>query len=405
MSDTAPTAPSGLLRFSVSGCRAFAAAAEFKLSAGGGRPPPTAVALAGGNAAGKTSMLMALADLRGLVLDSFARAEPDMPPARVRCARAPQSPTAYEIDVGIGGVRWRYSTALDDAGIVSEGAWWWPEGRKAMLFRRDENGCRFAAEHRKLGKTVASITPPWSLLLSTAAASGHPALEPLHAWFRANLLLCDPSNRQARLAAAQLALSADHGGGPVCGLLSASGLWPRLPKVRRLFEEEEDYMEHLAAGFAGSHSPPLAAAGPAAAAQQWMRTGRTAKAGAPPYAGFSLLDIAAVPAGNAGGEPLPLRAAPSGAAAFLALAAPLADALEGGTVLLADDLDSSLAAEALSRTVGMLVSPEANPRSAQLVFATRAPAPSEAPEWEIGPAEKFGLGRRRNPAGTILWEA
>ena len=172
---------------------------------------PAALVL-GANASGKSNLLQAMADLRAFVLHSFRKGDPlgGIPRRPFRLDPASEAtPSTYEIDLVLGGVRHFYSVTMTDEQVTHERATRFPKGKESLLFERVDGRVEFGPALRTRGRMVPEFLRPNAAFLSIAAATNDPALLPLFRWFSRNLVLAEAHNRHLRLAHSAQMLSSD----------------------------------------------------------------------------------------------------------------------------------------------------------------------------------------------------
>ena len=146
------------------------------------------------NASGKTNVVKAMDDMRSHVLHSFRSGNPTGGVPRRPFLLDPstrQSPSRFEIDLVLDGVRHEYGFELDDERVLQEWAYRYPRGRPALLFRRSGHKVELGSDGRTKGRAVAELLRPNALFLSTAASTNYAVMLPLYAWFGRNLLLAE----------------------------------------------------------------------------------------------------------------------------------------------------------------------------------------------------------------------
>ncbi|WP_419316982.1 AAA family ATPase [Caulobacter sp. ErkDOM-E] len=145
--------------------------------------------LYGANASGKTNIYQAIRRLRSHIEGSFADRKPGHQILRHVFKLSPDSyskPTRFDCDVIIGDVRYHYGFEFDDVKYLSEWLFSFPDGRRRMLFTRDENGLTFGKSLRGNNKSIESIVRPNALFLSAAAQGSHEMLTPIFKYFEDN---------------------------------------------------------------------------------------------------------------------------------------------------------------------------------------------------------------------------
>jgi uncharacterized protein len=302
----------------------------------------------GANASGKSTLLKAVHDLRRLVLGSFRQADPvggvERTPFLLDEASR-TTPSYFEIDFIVDGTRHRYGCEVDDERVLKEWAVRLPHGREQMLFHRDESGVHLGPATRVDGKPVLGLLRDNALFLSTAAATNHPVLLPLFAWFRRNLILAEAESRPFRQALTIDALSDDRLAGASRALLQAADLGVSGAHREPLDPETKDRIRRaIAVLFEGSEHQVLED-------QEWVgESVRLIHRGAEGDRQFHLAD-----------ESL-------GTLVWFGLVGTVVHALRDGTCLLADELDASLHPDLVRRLLELFQDPESNPNRAQLIF-------------------------------------
>lgn len=310
----------------------------------------------GANASGKSNLLKVMFDMRELVLHSFRLGDPE---GRIRrrqflLERSRQEmPSRYAVDLVLDGIRHEYGFVINDERVLEEWAFWYPKGRAAFLFHREGQRVRAGSvESRKTRSVERDLLRPNALFLSTAAQVNHPALMGLYGWFKHNLLLAEADSRPWRQALSAEMLHDDSHGQRVTALLRAADLGitgaakhepdPVMQERRRRavrillgIEGEDENEEELT---------------------------------------FPELGIRLVHRGthdeeiefDAWDESLGTRV-------WFGLVGPVVQALESGSVYLADELDASLHPSLVAHLVRLFQDPETNRRNAQLVFNSHDP--------------------------------
>ena len=368
--DPTPDTQSALLSFTAENARSYRDEVHLSLLAGRLSPKsvvrtlPTAgqpvrvlpaAGLFGANASGKSTLLKAMADMRTRVLSSF----PQLPgtgitrhdfllePDESRVLR----PTRFEIELVLGGVRWQYCSELDDSYVLGEHAHYYPNGRQALVFRRErspegDDDVVFGPAFRAQGQRLHRFVPANALLLSVAGAVGFEPLTALFAWFHDNFHTADSTNRAARTHRTIEFLEDPQAQRRARALLRAADLavtdaarTPIDPGIREILrridresdgEYDIDAVDEIDSDLYGGI----------------QLTHRT------PHGSVVLVDSH---------ESL-------GTLVWVGLIGSVLDALDRGTVLLVDELDASLHPHLVRDLVELFQSPRRNPNSAQLVF-------------------------------------
>ncbi|MEV4568618.1 ATP-binding protein [Nonomuraea sp. NPDC049419] len=324
----------------------------------GGRPLKVlpAAGVFGANASGKTNLLKAFHDLREHVLFSFRSADPSGGVHRHNFRLDPeaaQQPTRYEVDLVLDGVRHEYGVVLDSRRVLHEWAYRYPHGRAALLFeRKDGEQVDIPAGKRTIGRAIERIVRPNALFLSAAAAGSHRDLLPLYNWFGRNLKLAEASSRQARWAFTAQLLREDSSREQVLALLRAADLGIADVKIRPPDPKVLDRVRRAMLILAGHEDD----------------------AEGFPDIDLTELGLVLTHRGTRDDVDFNVSEESLGTLVWLGIVGPVFEALQSGTVLLVDELESSLHPILTERIIGLFQDPEANPKGAQLIFSSHAPS-------------------------------
>lgn len=359
--------PSVLLAFRAENARSFRDVVEFSLLATGlaeerfvrpvrwreGGTPLDVLAVAGvfgANGSGKSNLLKVMDDMRSHVLHSFRFGDPEgqIPrrPFVLDQARRVE-PSRFEVDLVLDGVRHEYGFVLDDERVIEEWAYWYPKGRAALIFRREADEIEAGSVERHKTRAVEELLRPNALFLSTAASAKHAALLPLYSWFGRNLLLAEADSRPWRQALTTQMLDDEHHRRRVLALLQAADLGVTSARKREPDPVMQERYRRAVRILQGIEEEPEGDEGPA----------------------FEELGVELVHRG-ADGEQVPLQAEDEslGTRVWFGLIGPVVQALESGSVFLADELDASLHPALVTELVRLFQDEDTNPRRAQLVF-------------------------------------
>ncbi len=319
------------------------------------------VGIYGANASGKSNVLGALRMMRAAVLDSHAewtRIEGVPRTPFALDAKAAKMPSSFEVDLVIDKTRWVYGFELSDSRVEAEWLHVYPRGRRQVWFDRDASAAepfRFPGDHLKGERaTLARLTRPDALFLSTAAANNHPQLSVLHRWFHGNLWLVTPESDRAereRFTSRQL-LTEDR---------------MRILELLRVADLGIDELEVIKE----DPNPPRI---------RLVRTsGRRRTA-------FDFDDES------------------YGTRNWFALLGPLLLALKDGAVLLVDELDASLHPTLVAEFIRLFQDPAASPNSAQLIFTSHDTTPlgTATGDRPLG-REQVWLTEKRADGATELY--
>jgi uncharacterized protein len=360
-----------LIRFSVSNVRSFRDDASITFEATRMAEPGVAhqvpwrsdgstlailpvAGIFGANASGKTSLLRAMADMRGLVLGSFRHGDADtaVPRRPFRLDPAYTAlPSHFEVDVIVAGVRWQYGFDVTDTEVVAEYAYRFPKGRQSLVFERDGTSFQFGAGLRPVGKMLEKLTRHNSLLLSVAGASNDSDLAPLFRWFGANLRLAEADSRGIRAARTAELIESPHRE-RVMALLRAADLG--VTDVRRESADPEfvERMRRAVRIMNGTEGEPDGNDADQFVVEDFVRLTHC---------------------GPDGCAELDPSEESLGTLVWLGIIGPVIDALDSGSVMLADELDASLHPRLAEQLIRLFQDPVTNPRGAQLVFNAHNP--------------------------------
>ena len=299
----------------------------------------------GANAAGKSTILRAMADMRAVVLGSFrdpgARVhrrpfllDPDGPPAA----------SGFMVDLILDGVWWQYGFEFDDQRIAREFAFHYPRGRQALVFERERHTLAFGPAFRTFGSSLRPLLRENALLLSIIGAAAESAISPLFDWWQSNMRLATSDNRLIRSAFTAGVARAANTRNRVLQLLQAADLGLADVQVVKpdaeTLETLKRVLQALKDDEPGDGEVVLDTAGMVQLVHGDGRDG-----------------VAFDPADESMGTQV-----------WVGLIGPVLDALERGHLLLVDEIDASLHPLLVNNLIELFQNPDTNPRCAQLVF-------------------------------------
>jgi uncharacterized protein len=216
------------------------------------------------------------------------------------------------------------------------------------IFRRDGDDIHLGEEYRAKGRAISEILRPNALYLSAASAADHPGLRPLYKWFDSNLRLCDASTRESRWAYTTHLMAHENYREKILAMLHVADLGIMDARLREPDPETLERIRRIVK-----------------MVQKEMQVEDTtsAKADDTPFLGIVLSHR-----GKGDSVELDSQDESLGTLVWLGLAGPVLDALAHGTVLLADELESSLHPVLVAQLVRTFQSPHSNPHGAQLIF-------------------------------------
>ena len=315
-----------------------------------------AAGILGANASGKTNLLRVLNDMRVLVLDSFKAGSRSKRlqyhPFLLDPAFA-NAPSTYDIELIINGVRFEYGFAIDNQHVISEYARNYPHGKAVNIFRREGFEVYPGEKNRAKSRAVSEILRPNALYLSAAGAAEHPGLQPLYEWFEENLWLCETGNRERRWSYTTHLLSHENYRESIISMLRAADFGitdaslremdvettKRLTRIMEILQREMEF-EPDGVGEHRQETVP---------AELFLR-------------------VALSHAAKHGSVELETRDESLGTLVWLGLIGPILDTLKDGTVLLVDEMESSLHPSLVAQLIRLFQNQRSNPNGAQIVF-------------------------------------
>ncbi|MFG6096032.1 ATP-binding protein [Leptothoe sp. ISB3NOV94-8A] len=156
-------------------------------------------AIYGANASGKSNILSAFDFMRESVINSDRRWEPDAGVPRMPFAWAggADTPSTFEVTFVQRGTKYQYGFSANDEVIEEEWLFAWPNKRKQVWFERDHDEYKFGDNLKGPNEAVKGLTRPNALFLSAGAQHNHRQLLTLFSWFR-NIIFTSASEYSNR---------------------------------------------------------------------------------------------------------------------------------------------------------------------------------------------------------------
>lgn len=312
----------------------------------------------GANASGKSNLLRALAVFRNRVRDSFVAFTPDetLPWIPFAMRTEPTDPsTSMDLDVLVDGTRFHYGTRFRSTGFVEEWLYAWPKHRKQILFHRnhaEQDPWYFGSNLGGQRQHIARATRPNSLFLSVAAQYNHEQLTPVYTAITQGIR----TERRIQLR-----------GHPLFGADSLV-LRPRLKPAVLAFLSAADLGVVDLRFVASPHGPPSL---PDKAANETFHPEFLAKL---PQRHEDRPQMYEIRLRHGEGTNASWELEPElesrGTQVLLRRLEDFLETLQGGGLLLLDEIDTSLHPDLCSELVGLFANPEINRRGAQLLFST-----------------------------------
>lgn len=358
-----------LIEFRVENHRSIRDEQVFSMEAGRGGSPDDArprsvagcssallpvAAIFGANASGKSNVLEALAYMTDAVRWSYRLWAPDEGILRDPFAWGParDEPSLYEVEIVVEGVRYRYGFILDDQVILEEWLYAWPNGKKQVWFERERQTFRFGENLKGENQVIEGLTRPNSLFLSAAAQLQHAQLSRLFSWFGSIEVVNLPLVRRHR--------------------------WYPMTVGHRLEREFNDLRE----GSGTDRTQGLSE-------NDWPDSMLDSFKSLLKAADIGIVDVRLGRSGlGPGGHPsrfgrfelkhesdtenawLPLDEESRGTQTLFRLALPILHSIRLGTLLVVDELESSIHPNLAGLIVSQYNDPSINRRNAQLIFST-----------------------------------
>jgi len=315
----------------------------------------TIAGIYGPNASGKSNVVEALAWLSMAVGRSLRAWDQFIPREPFKFGRGPETPSIYEVEMVVRGVRYAYRVEVDDSAVLFEGLYSYPERRRRVLFEREGLEIHFRRGLGALAGTRELLTPT-TLALSAAMRFDDQEVRPFGRYLAGIRVL------GARRRAAWRRLPA--------GVAYAAG--PSL--TERLFDSHGSSVQPSL--FDDTDLAPPDGRESALALLRFADLGiddvqmveeeeDETRMPAQPRRRLRLIH-------RVDGQELPFGLAEesAGTQTWFALIGPALTALRSGQILLFDEIDASLHPKLSARLLELFQDPATNPQGAQLIFTT-----------------------------------
>jgi len=259
-----------------------------------------------------------------------------------------KAPSRYEIELILDGIRHIYGFDVDSTNVISEWARRYPHGKAVTIFRRDHLDVHLGEDNRAKGRAVNEILRPNALYLSAASAADHPGLQPLYKWFDQNLQICEASSRPERWAYTTQVMTDAKYRAKVLAMLHAADLGITDARVA---EPDPEVLERVRR-----------------IVRVLQEMDREDGASSTLETDVPFLGITLSHRGTRESVEFDSSEESLGTLVWLGLIGPVVTALAQGTVLLADELESSLHPVLVTQLVRFFQNPRSNPHGAQLIF-------------------------------------
>ena len=332
-------------------------------------------ALYGANASGKSNILQAMAEMQRLVVQSHKGADSTDPIQRHPFALDDESstaPTQLDCTFTLGATAaseasddiYEYGFEYTDTEVSRE--WLHRTVRRERqsthrLFERETSEgdvlLSFGPQLRGENQTIARLTRANSLFLSAAAQNNHSQLKPIQEWFA----------RQWHCVSEAVPMTAE---------VAANALYDY-----RHLEQLQELLRQADTGIGGlsvdemdvdRQTEKLAQTfrGLLAEVSEEMPSGQVAGLFQQLAASFEMKRLTFEHPSSAGSRALPYTSESRGTQMLLSLLVPALEALAEGSLLIVDELDSSLHPKLAQAFLSLFDAAESNPANGQLVFST-----------------------------------
>lgn len=310
----------------------------------------------GPNASGKSNVLEALAWLSTAVGRSLRTWDEFIPRESFKFGQGPETPSTYEVEIVVKGVRYAYHVEVDDSAVLFEGLYSYPERRRRVLFEREGLEIGFRRGLGALSGTRELLTPT-TLALSAAMRFDEPEVQPFGRYLAGIRVL-----GVRRRAAWRRPFAAGA---------------PGMSLTERLFVEHSSTQPAL---FDDSEFAPRSDRESALILLRFADLGiddvqivedESSEARTPlravrePRRQLRLMHRVAEQE-----LPFDLAEESAGTQTWFALIGPTLSALRDGRILLFDEIDASLHPRLSARLLDLFQDRETNPYGAQLIFTT-----------------------------------
>ncbi len=311
-----------------------------------------AVVIYGPNASGKSNLVDAMQSMWAMVLKSHASGEPGGGVPRHPFKLDPScstKPSRFDIDFVIDGVRHHYGFEASDEAFVSEWLYTFPKAHRRLAFVRESGDFFFGRGLKGQNNSIARLTRPNSLYVSSAAQNGHEQLSRVFAYFKSIYgvrgIAVTGMAASARLAREELDRRVIDFLGEV-----GTGVVDYRYNETEVPEEVRNVLREVSAGLRKLANAPIDSGLSVEATQINLELGHRSADGGPVF--------------------LALDRESSGTRRLLILLGRAFHALDEGVPLIVDELDAALHTHASEAVLRLFCSPATNSKGAQLLATT-----------------------------------
>ena len=313
-----------------------------------------ACAIYGANASGKSNLLKALRYVENAVLNSHRHWEPEGTiPLQIFKGTSAEKEAAFSIDFVVGEVRFQFGFKANGTEIAEESLYSYPNGRRQVLYSRTGPGPATISAGRALSgdnKTIAALTRKNSLFLSAAAQNNHEMLLPVYGWFQKSVHFVLGQEHSGALQTARMCRNEDRRR-EVSDLMTFADLGIVSLQLEKTQADVNEKFRSAFDAFLNVLEFPQDERARLATREDNDRVRLVHRLGD---------DLV----------PFDLDDESQGTIAYFSTLGPVLRALDRGSVLVVDELDSSLHPSLTAFLVRLFGDKTSNPKSAQLIFNT-----------------------------------
>lgn len=282
------------------------------------------MAIYGANAAGKSNVLDALMLMWKMVCGNYAKLlkGEKLPQEPFSFTKKENEPTEFEIIYYYNEIKYAYGYSFDEKNILTEYLYHWPNGREALIFSREGDKYQFR-ENLQEQMTLASRTPENRLYLVSSNEWNLAQTEKAYLWFAEKMKSLVGTEMDSRQTLSVL----------------QKGKEEKMHVLREMMIADLGIKDVIVTG---SKEAPV----------------------------ISTVHFLPDENGEMMAYTLPLGQESMGTQRFFSRIGLWMEALETGSLLLVDEIESSMHPLLTRHLIEMLQDPEINTKKAQLIFTT-----------------------------------
>ena len=315
-----------------------------------GRGVVPVAAIYGANASGKSNLVNGLRLMANLVRSSPLFEPGSRVPREPFRPEGAGEPSVFVVEIVVGGVRWTYGFAVDGERVLEEWLYSYPHQKKRVVFERELDRISFGStvQHRRDAEFVERAMRPEALFLGVAARLDLTEVLDAYSWFQRSLRFAQLHSYFSEGRVVEFIERSDRSGRLLVELLRSADLGIVDVVLARPSSD--------VALFAGLVDTTSRGASADESDEFDLR-----------MAHWDRRRLAFV---HRNGEKFLLRDESDGTRSWLFLLPDLLDCLESGSVLVVDEIDTSLHPLLVRKLIEIFRSSRHNPRGGQLVFTT-----------------------------------